>query len=88
MGLCRLSNPIGSIEHLALKNLKENSFRKDGEVGKVQKEKKNSCLCSLLVLLFNVTFILQKAIIENICKLLRWKALKNVLSHDFAAPKL
>ena len=35
-----------------------------------------------LVLLFIVAFILKKAIIENICELLRWKA------HNFATLKL
>ena len=71
--LCQLINAVESVEHLALKNLKINSFREDSEVGKVQKEKKQ---LSYLVLLFIVTFILQEAVSKNICELLKWKALK------------
>ena len=76
--LCRLVNGSKFVEHLTLKNLKINSFR-DGEVGKVQKEKKQS---SYLVLLFTVTFILQKPITKT--KVLpSWKALINFLFHNF-----
>ena len=59
MDLCQLVNAIESVEHLALKNLKINSFREDSEAGNVQKEKKQ---LPYLVLLFIVTFILQKAV--------------------------
>ena len=82
--LCRLVNGSKFVEHLTLKNLKINSFREDGEVGKVQKEKKQS---SYLVLLFTVTFILQKPITKT--KVLpNWKALINFLSHNFVILKL
>ena len=73
------------MEHLTLKNLKINSFREDGEVGKVQKEKKTQS--SYLVLSFTVTFILQKPITKT--KVLpSWKALINFLSHNFVIVKL
>ena len=62
MDLWQLINAIESAEHLALNNLRIKSFRDDGEVGKVQKEKKQ---LPYLVLLFIVTFILRKAITEN-----------------------
>ena len=84
MDLCQLINAIESVERLALKNLKINSFREDGEADKIQKEKKQ---LSYLVLLFIATFILQKAVAKIICELLRSKALKNVLSHNFATLK-
>ena len=69
---------------LGSKNLKMNSFKEDGEAGKVQKEKKD---LSYLVLSFIATFILQKATTKNICELLRWKALNNCFSHKFATPE-
>ena len=84
MDLCQPINVIEFIEHLALKNWNINLFREDGEVGKVQKEKKQ---LSYLVLLFIITFMLQKAITKDICELLRWKALKNFLSLNFATLK-
>ena len=59
MDLWQLINAVESAEHLALKNLRIKSLREDGEAGKAQKEKKQ---LSYLVLLFIITFILQKAI--------------------------
>ena len=85
MDLCQLINAVKPAEHLALKNMKKNSFREYVKAGKMQKEKKE---LFHLVPLFIVTFILHKAITKDICELVRLKALKTFLSHNFATLKL